>query len=260
VNSLAPLLPHSMAVFVLMLVRVGTMLMLMPGFSGRNIPTPIKAGFAIVLTLVLVPVSPTSDQAINDTGRFVVGVGQEFLVGLLMGFAVALVFGAVEIAAGLISLQMGLSLGQTFNPAFGSVGTALDTFYLVVATLIFFSLNAHHLLIVALARSFEVIPVGTAALSGSLQQSVISLSSAMFINALRIGLPIAGTLLIADAALGILSRMVPQMNVFFVGLPAKIFAGFALLLLTLPFLINVLATMMTSGIGDAVTRAVAVPR
>jgi flagellar biosynthetic protein FliR len=260
VDSVAPLLPESMAVFILMLVRVGTMLMLLPGFSGRNVPVPIKVAFAVVLTLVLTPVSPAGDPGLSDAGRFVVGVGQEFLIGLLMGFAVSLVFGAVEIAAALISMQMGLSLGQTFNPAFNTNGTALDTFYMVVATLVFFSLNAHHLLILALARSFEAVPVGTAALNGSLEQTIVGLTSTMFVNALRIGLPVAGTLLIADAALGILSRMVPQMNVFFVGMPAKVFAGFALILLTLPFLINVLATMVDVGISDAVSRAVAVPR
>lgn len=249
-----------MAVFVLMLVRVGTMLMFMPGFSGRNVPTPIKVVAAVVLTLILVPVTPHGDPALDQTGRFVVGIGQEFLVGLLLGFAVALVFGAVEIAAGLISLQMGLSLGQAFNPAFNTEGTALDSFYMVMASLVFFSVNAHHLLIIALQRSFTSIPVGTASISGSADQTIMALTSGMFANALRIGLPVAGTVLIADAALGILSRMVPQMNVFFVGLPAKIFIGFALVLLTLPFLISVMSTMVTTGIGDAVSRAGAIPR
>jgi flagellar biosynthetic protein FliR len=259
-STLGPLMPSSIAVFLLMLVRVGTMLMLLPGFNGRGVPVPAKIGFSVVLTLILVPVSPAGDPALSEAGRFVVGVGQEFLVGLLFGFAVALVFAAIEMAAGIINMQMGLNLAASFNPTFNTTGAALDTFYLVMASLIFFTINAHHLLIVALARSFTTLPVATASISGSADQTIIALTSAMFVNALRIGLPVAGTLLIADIALGILSRMVPQMNVFFVGLPAKIFVGFLLLLLTLPFLLSVMGTLISGGVMDAINQAGGVAR
>jgi flagellar biosynthetic protein FliR len=253
--GLAPLLPQSIAVFLLMLVRVGTMLMLMPGFSGRSVPAPIKVIFSVVVTLTLVPFSQTNAAQFNDPGRFAVGVGQEFLVGLLMGFGIALIFGAVEMAAGLINIQMGLNLSPAFNPSFNMTGGALDTFYMLIASLIFFGADAHHLLILALQRSFVTIPVGAATFSQSGQQTLAALTEVMFVDALRIGLPVAGTLLLADVALGILSRMVPQMNVFFVGLPAKMLVGFGLILLTMPFLLGVLHTMMSSGLVDMVSRS-----
>jgi flagellar biosynthetic protein FliR len=126
-STLGPLMPSSIAVFLLMLVRVGTMLMLLPGFNGRGVPVPAKIGFSVVLTLILVPVSPAGDPALSDAGRFVVGVGQEFLVGLLFGFAVALVFAAIEMAAGIINMQMGHNLAASFNPTFNTTGAALDT-------------------------------------------------------------------------------------------------------------------------------------
>lgn len=256
----SPLLPDSAAVFLLMLVRVGTMLMLMPGISGRGVSTPIKVVFAVVLTLALTPFAPAGSAELSETGRFVAGVFQEFLVGLLMGFGIAMIFGAIEVAASLINIQMGLNLSPTFNPTFNMTGAPLDTFYLIVATLIFFGVNAHHIVILALARSFETLPVGTASISPGGEGTLIDLTATMFFNALRIGLPVAGTLLIADIAMGLLSRMVPQMNVFFVGLPAKILAGFALILLTMPFLLTVIRTLMSTGLVEAISRAGGVAR
>lgn len=256
----SPLLPQSGAVFLLMLVRVGTMLMFLPGFNGRNVPTPVKVAFSVVLTLTLVPFAGGDAAALTETGRFVVAVAQEFLVGLLLGLGVALVFGAVETAASLINIQMGLNLSPAFNPSFNTQGAPLDTFYLLTASLIFFGVNAHHLLILALARSFDTLPLGTASLSPTGDNTIVALTQTMFVNALRIGLPVAGTLLIADIALGILSRMVPQMNVFFVGIPAKILVGFGLVLLTLPFLLGMLGGMLTSGLLDMVARAGAVAK
>ncbi len=255
-----PLLPVSGAVFVLVLVRIGTMLMLVPGFSGRGVPTPLKIGFSVLLAVVLLPFVRVNPVGLEVADRFVVAVAQEFLVGLLMGFAVAVVFGAIEMAASLASLQMGLNLAAVFNPALNAQASALDTFYLVLASLIFFGVNGHHMLLVALQRSFESVPVGSATLAANGDQAIVALTAAMFVEALRIALPISGTLLVADAALGILNRMVPQMNVFFVGLPIKIVVGFLVLALTLPFLIRVLDGMMTRGLVDALGRAGAVVR
>lgn len=251
----APLLPESVAIFLLMLTRVGTMLMLVPGLGGRSLPTRVKVVFSLVLTVVLVPFAPVDPATIGPVGDFVIAIVQECLIGLVLGLGVAVVFSAVEMASSLISFQMGLSMGPVFDPTFNSTVVPLNTFFLVIASLIFFSANGHHLMLVALQRSFVALPIGSATLTSNADSVLIGLTQAMFVDALRIGLPIAGTLIIADAALGILNRMVPQMNVFFVGLPAKIFAGIILLLLALPFLIRVLSGLMTRGVFDAVERA-----
>jgi flagellar biosynthetic protein FliR len=246
--------------FLLMLVRVGTILMLLPGMNGRTAPTPVKVAFAVLLTIVLTPFTPRGDAELSQAGTFIVAVGQEFLVGLLMGFGVALILGAIEIASSLITIQMGLNLGPTFNPAFNMSGAPLDTLYMIIATLIFFGVNAHHTIILALQKSFVTLPVGTAGVSSGGADTIIDLASGMLVNALRIGLPVAGTLLLADLAMGLLSRMVPQMNVFFVGLPAKIMVGFALVLLTLPFLFNVIGSLMGAELIDVISRAGGVAR
>lgn len=256
----SPLIPQSAAVFLLMLVRIGTMLTFMPGFGGRNVPMPVKIAASLVLALVLIPFNRAGDSGLTEPGRFAAAVGQEFLIGLLMGLGVAIVFGAVEMAANIIGVQLGLNLAPVFNPSFNAAVMPLSTFYIVTASLVFFAANGHHIVLMALQRSFETVPVGTATLGDGASQVVIRLTGAMFADALRIGLPVAGTLLVVDAALGILNRMVPQMNVFFVGLPAKILVGFGLVLLTLPFLLRVLEPLVTRGVYQAIGQAGSVAR
>lgn len=256
----SPLVPQSAAVFLLMLTRIGTMLAFVPGFAGRSVPAQFKVLASLVLTIVLVPFSRAGGADLTAPGRFAAAVAQEFLVGLLLGFGVAVVFGAIEMASGLIGIQIGLNMAPVFNPSLSDQAMPLNTFYYVMAALVFFGANGHHLVLLALARSFQAIPVGTAGLADTSGRTLIGLTGTMFADALRIGLPVAGTVLLVDAALGLLNRMVPQMNVFFVGLPVKLFVGFAVLLLTLPFLLRMLTPMLTSGIYDSIGQAGAVAR
>lgn len=254
------LVPPSAAVYLLMLTRIGTMLTLVPGFGSRNVPMPLKVIASLMLALVLVPFTRVTTTGLSEPGRFAAAVAQEFLVGLLLGFGVAVVFGAVQMAASIVGAQIGLNMAPVFNPSLNMAETPMNTLYLAIATLVFFGANGHHLVLLALQRSFLAVPVGSATLADDAGRAIIGLSSMMFVEAVRIGMPIAGTLLVVDAALGVLSRMVPQMNVFFVGLPAKIFAGFALMLLTLPFLLRVLGPLVTRGLYDTIGHAGAVVR
>jgi flagellar biosynthetic protein FliR len=249
-----PLVPGSMAVLILMSVRIGLVITLIPGLSGRSVPAQGKVALTVLLALMLSPFVRADAIALSQIDRFVLALAQELLVGLALGLAVSMVFSAVEMAASLISFQLGFSLANVFNPSLNLQGTALTTFYLALAALLLFVTNGHHLLLLALQRSFETIPLGQVRLSPRADAAVLELSAMMFADALRIGLPIAGTLLIADVALGILNRMVPQMSVFFVGLPAKIFAGLLLLALTLPFLLRVLSDVVNRQLGETMLR------
>jgi len=250
----SPLVPSSMAVLILMSVRIGLVITLIPGLSGRSVPTQAKVALTLLLALMLSPFVRADAVALSQVDRFLLALAQECLIGLALGLAVSMTFSAIEMAASIISFQLGFSLANVFNPSLNLQGTALSTLYLVLAALLLFLTNGHHLLLLALQRSFETIPLGGVRLSPRADAAVLELSALMFADALRIGLPIAGTLLVADVALGILNRMVPQMSVFFVGLPAKIFAGVLLLALTLPFLLRVLSDVVTRQLGETMLR------
>lgn len=256
----SPLIPQSIAVFLLMMTRIGTMMMFMPGFGGRSVPTPTKVVLSGVLALLLVPFTQIGEETFTAAGVFATAVARELLIGLVMGIGIAVVFGAIEMASSLIGLQVGLNLQPVFNPSLGAQQLPVNTFYMVIAALIFFGANGHHLILLAMQRSFQTVPVGTAGLAEHAGVTIIGLTSAMFVDALRIALPVAGTLLVVDACLGVLNRMVPQMHVFFVGLPIKIFVGFAVLLMTMPFLVRLLSPMLTRGLVEAIGHAGSVVR
>jgi flagellar biosynthetic protein FliR len=255
-----PLIPSSIALFVLVVTRVGLVLTLLPGFGSQTVPLPARAALAVVLALALTPFVRADVPMLNQPAVFAVALARELVTGLALGLAVAAVFAAIEMAASLIAYQLGFGLATTFNPAFGTQGTALNTLYLALAALLLFGTNGHHLLIGALARSFVLLPPGTALPDAETPLVVIRLTSAMFADALRIGLPVAGSLLVADIGLGLLNRMVPQMSVFFVGLPAKILLGFLVLLLSVPFLLQLLAHVTSQGLLGTVTRVILVAR
>ncbi|MCX2727950.1 flagellar biosynthetic protein FliR [Thermomicrobium sp. 4228-Ro] len=255
-----PLIPSSIALFVLIVTRIGLVLTLLPGFGSQAVPLPARVPLAVVLALVLSPFAPAGDNALSLPFVFAVALAREIVIGLALGLAVAAVFAAIEMAASLIGYQLGFGLAATFNPAFGTHGTALNTLYLTLAALVLFGTNGHHLLIGALARTFALLPPGTRMPDADTPLALIGLTGAMFADALRIGLPIAGSLLVADIGLGLLNRMVPQMSVFFVGLPAKILLGFFVLLLSIPFLLQLLAGVTTDGLIGAVTRVLLAAR
>ena len=251
-----PLIPSSIALFALVVTRVGLVLSLLPGFGSQAVPLPARVALAVVLALALVPFVPTEASGLSDPTVFAVAFARELVTGLALGLAVAAVFAAVEMAASLIGYQLGFGLAATFNPAFGTHGTALNTLYLALAALVLFGTNGHHQLVGALARSLILLPPGAAVPDADTPRAVIALTGAMFSDALRIGLPIAGSLLVADIGLGLLNRMVPQMSVFFVGLPAKILLGFLVLLLSLPFLLQILMHVTTDGLLSVLTRVI----
>ncbi|MFN3336436.1 MAG: flagellar biosynthetic protein FliR [Thermomicrobium sp.] len=255
-----PLIPSSVALFVLVVTRIGLVLSLLPGFSGSAVPPPVRVALAVVLALALTPFVRVETTALSQPTVFAVALARELVTGLALGLAVAAVFAAIEMAASLIGYQLGFGLAATFNPALGTQGTALNTLYLVLAALVFFGANGHHLLIAALARSFVLLPPGSVLPDTETPTVVISLTGVMFSDALRIGLPVAGSLLVADIGLGLLNRMVPQMSVFFVGLPAKILLGFLLLLLSIPFLVQLLTQATTDGLLGVVTRVLLAAR
>jgi len=246
------LVPSSAAVFLLVSVRIGLVLALLPGFNGRSVPNQAKIALTVALTLILTPFVPVEAQGLTTPVGFVIALGRETLVGLAMGLGVAFVFTAVETAAAIVSLQMGLNLSALFQPTLNTQGSMLTSLYLALAALVFFTTNSHHLLILALQRSFVAVPVGTGRVTAASANSVITLSGTMLADAVRIGLPIAATLLLVDLALGLLNRMAPQIGVFFVGLPAKLFIGFLVFGLTLPFLLRVLQTLVSSGLEQHV--------
>lgn len=151
-----------------------------------------------------------------------------------MGLIVAMVVGAVYFAGQLLDVPVGFSMVNVIDPQTGEQTPLLAQFHFVLAILILFIVNGHHTLLLALAHSFALIPVGEVGTIGSSVDVFIKSFGKIFALGLRIALPVIGALFVTDVALGIVARAVPQINVFFVGFPLKIGLGVALLLVVLP--------------------------
>ena len=169
-------------------------------------------------------------------------------MGVLIGFVSNLFFVTVSLASTMMARQVGLQSAQLFNPLFDVQSTALEQVYTLLAIALFLAINGHHYLILALARTFELVPVGTFEFTGATTQRLVLLTNEVFWVAARISLPIVGSLLLTDLGLGLLAKAVPQIQVFFVALPLKLALGFVLMALTLTIILPVLKETMAQTV------------
>lgn len=239
--------------FFLIFVRVGTVLFTVPVFGSRNLPVMARLGLALLLAMVFLPIVAIPKDSLASllgsqpsvvgarlsaplpsTPEFVLMVGREVAIGLLVGLVVLLVFAGLEAAGHLIGLQVGFSLANIVNPLTSTNASLLDQFYALLAALIFFAIDGHHQLLRALLRTFEVVPLDRLDLAPFPPQPAFALGAELFAVGLRVSLPMMAALLLADVALAIVARSAPQLNVFVVGLPVKLIAGLGMMLLTLP--------------------------
>lgn len=237
-----PTTPQLLNLF-LIFVRILAVLMTAPLFSNRAVPTIVKIGFAAILSMVLLPLPAPAPAIPTDLLAFALAVVQEVLLGVLIGFVANLVFVAVGIAASMMGLQAGFRAANLFNPFTNVSSSALDQFYTLVAIALFLAVNGHHVLITALVRTFELVPPGTFVFSQMTFARLLAVFGQTFSTGVLLALPVVGTLLLTDVGLGLIARAVPQIQVFFVGLPLKVGLGFLTLALTMTITLPVIRDM-----------------
>jgi flagellar biosynthetic protein FliR len=224
--------------FFLILGRVSGLFLLAPVLGSKEMPRQVKLGLALMISMILLPVVRHPAAAIpTDFLPFTLLLGKEILAGLVIGYASTLVFLGVMVAGQIIDFQMGFSIVSLIDPITNLRISVVGQLKYLISLLIFLAINGHHLLLSALAKSFEVSPLSTFSITPRTTDNMIRLFCNLFVIALKIGLPAIGVLLMTSVVLGILARTVPQMNVFIVGMPLKIGIGFATIILILPFLV-----------------------
>ncbi|MFC7461503.1 flagellar biosynthetic protein FliR [Hydrogenophaga defluvii] len=215
-----------------------------PIFSSRSVPTRTKVGLALVIALCLQPGLP--DQAVislNGPGAFG-AVVQQLAIGVAIGLAVRIVFAAVEMAGEIVGLQMGLNFAGFFDPTTNSQSSSAGRFFGNLSMMLFVVLNGHLMLIQAVNASFSTFPVGGDPLASLQTLRLHELGAIIFTYGLWIALPMIGMLLFINVALGIISRIAPQMNVFAIGFPLTLSAGLVSIAVTVPMLEEPVARLM----------------
>ncbi|NPV84683.1 MAG: flagellar biosynthetic protein FliR [Anaerolineae bacterium] len=225
--------------FFLALTRVLAIMVQMPFIGGALVPNKFKLALGVTLTMIIVPwQSLSSDQAITPLLPFVFAILREMIIGLLAGFAVNLTFGAFQMAGKLMEVGSGFSAGQIFNPTLGEMSSSYDQLFMMILFIYFFSVDGHHAFIVGLTKTFEVLPVG-ASVAGLSPDRLLRIFAQLISSAFQMALPIMGAILLADLTLGLLAKVAPQIQVFFLGLPVKVWMGIFALGLSFTVLIPV---------------------
>jgi len=212
--------------FLLILIRVGVILFILPFFNSRVIPAPVKAGMVLVMTIILFPVVDHEIMEFPDTSW---GLAQliltEAVIGIILGLLVQIFFEAVKIMGQLVGFQTGFAITNILDPQSGTQVSIFANMAYLVAMVLFLMMNGHHILIAALKESFEIIQVGHCSLTGSMFQKILDLSAHMFGIAIKIGAPAIAALLFTKVAFGLITKLMPQMNIMIVAFPVQIVVG-----------------------------------
>ncbi|RNF38745.1 flagellar biosynthetic protein FliR [Planococcus salinus] len=231
-DSILELLPY----FMLTLIRLLSFFLIAPLFSMKGIPNQFKIGFAVFTALIVVTNAP-GEQPILLDGTYMLLILKEIAVGLALGFTAALMLYTVQVAGAFIDFQMGFAIANVIDPQTGAQVPIIGQFKYMLALLFLLVVDGHHLLLDGVMQSFRTFPVELLSLSvesEDIAHFITLLFLEMFMIALQMALPIVGALFLIDVALGILAKTVPQLNIFVIGFPLKIFAGFILLLVSMP--------------------------
>lgn len=233
---------NSIPVFFLILVRVLAFFVSLPLFSYKTIPMPFKIGFSFFLTFIMFY---TVDASIAFDELYLFLLLKEAIVGLLIGLIAYIILSAIQIAGGFIDFQMGFAIANVIDPQTGAQSPLTGQYFYIIALLFLLSVNGHHLLIDGIFYSYQFIPIDAFVpfQDGSIVDFVIDSFNKMFIIAFQMAIPLVGCLFLVDVALGIIARAVPQLNVFVVGLPLKIFVSFVAILFFLSLYISLVRTL-----------------
>jgi flagellar biosynthetic protein FliR len=215
------------------LIRIAALLSTAPALGTRAVPARVRMVLALCISFIVAPVLPPIAPVELVSAQGVLITVQQVLIGAAMGFVLRLMFAIVDLAGQFLSQQMGLGFAAMVDPQNGMSSPVVSQYYLILATLLFFSFDGHLLALQALVGSFYSLPIGVNGLSQAGIGVLMHWSSDLFLYATMISLPTATALLVVNLGYGILSRTAPQLHIFAVGFPIIVVAGVILTSVTL---------------------------
>jgi flagellar biosynthetic protein FliR len=222
--------------FALVLTRVSSFWLVLPVFGSQTIPVQIKAAGAVVLSLFFCTTTPLAlDPAGVSVMQAVVLLAGEAIYGFALGLIVMLLYSVVQLTGNVIEQQMGLTMAEIVNPLTDEETGPLASLLEMIFLLLFLSANGHHLFLLILSKSYSAFPAGTLPALSTLVGAVAETGSVMFVASLRLAAPLLTAFLILMVALALLARLIPEMDIFFMGMPLQAALGLFLAAAFLPF-------------------------
>jgi len=229
--------PIRFRTFMLVLARVSVFLFLFPIFSSSAFPNQLKIALALVLALLfytVVPVDPARFP--RDIPTFGLMLGAEILVGFTLGLCLRIFFAGVQMAGELIGFQVGFSMINIMDPQSGENVSIMDQIGYWVCLIIFLVLNGHHIIIMSMIDSFELVPVGGFVMHAAIPPRVMDVAAGLFVDAVKISAPVIAVLTFVNTGFGLVAKFSPQTNVMIVAFPVKIVVGLIFFAMTLPII------------------------
>lgn len=239
--------PAQLFGYFLILLRISGIILTAPVISMETVPRMLRVYMAVLISMILFSYMPTRPLVPNFSAiDYLLLVVKELMIGLLLGFIPRLMFAAVEFAGTIIGFQMGLSMANVVDPQSQLQVSVIASLETLVATLLFVTLDGHHVFFEALASSYEYLPVGSFTFHENKIDFLLRVTANLFIIGLKLGAPIVVALFLTNAILGFMARSMPQLNVFVVGFPLTILMGLLFLVTGMPYFVKALQVLFLS--------------
>ncbi|HHJ19490.1 MAG TPA: flagellar biosynthetic protein FliR [Gammaproteobacteria bacterium] len=232
------------------LVRVMAMFSIVPVFGIKQLPVPLKITLAFLLTLAILPFQQNIPSVTPWSASGLTITVQQILIGVAMGLSLQLVFTAMQLAGANIAMSMGLGFAMASDPLNGVAVPVISQFLSITATLLFISMDGHLAIIDMLAKSFQYLPVSTIGIGPEGIWHLLQWASVIFSGAIAVAIPAIIALLAVNLTMGIMTRAAPQLNIFSIGFPITLMAGFLLLYLMIPNIVPVFERMVDAAFSE----------
>ncbi|GAB4238519.1 MAG: flagellar biosynthetic protein FliR [Methyloligellaceae bacterium] len=227
-------LPQTAYAFMLIFARSGAMIMGLPGIGDRTVPPRIRLVLALALAVILYPLVNTAFPPLpKSVNAIIAAMVGEIMIGLAIGFTVRMIISAIQVAGSLIAVQTGLAFAQNVDPTQGIQSTLFSSFLSVLAVTLVFASDLHHLLLAAMHDSYILFKPGSGLPSGDFAKVALETLANGFRIATQLAAPFLVFGLIFYLGVGVLTRLIPQVQVFFLAMPANIMLGLVLVMLLL---------------------------
>ncbi len=246
-----PALSGIVLTYLLVFARVGAMVMLLPGIGTMGVPARVRLVLALAVAFALTPTVQNlyPAEAPQTTIGLVILIGQEVTAGILVGAMAAIIMSALQVAGFLIASQIGLSYAQSFDPTQRTQGAVVGNFLTLLGVVMVFVTDLHHLAIGAIAGSYRMLPPGAALPTADMAELVVRLVSSSFALGFQLAAPFLVFGFAVYAALGVLAKLMPQLQVFFVAVPINILCGFVIMMALLGSMITLFLTYYSNSMG-----------
>ncbi|CAA2145446.1 MULTISPECIES: flagellar biosynthetic protein FliR [Methylobacterium] len=251
------LLPGIAAAYLLTFARIGTLMMLLPGLGEQSVSPRIRLAFALLVSLILFPMVrpllPMQGAALAAPGLISLLIG-ELLIGLVLGLTVRMVLAALQTTGVIVSQQLGLSYAMTVDPTQGGQQAALGNFLMMLGITLILATDLHHVALDAIGRSYVMLPPDGVLAMGEAAQLALRAMARGFLLAVQISAPFIAFGILFNVGLGVLSRLMPQMQVFFIAVPASVLIGMLILFGSLGIMMSVFLDDIGRYLGELTGR------